>query len=158
MEAATMNDESTFSEFGMYVVNDCLVVPVKGNVDDNSIKSLGKKILELVKITQTKGVLINVSAVKVMDSHSFSILRDTGKTIAMLGADCVFVGFQPGVASALIDLDIELDGITTAVTMEDGFEILNFQTIDPEQKDETDESLSESGFSDDKESEIESNE
>ncbi len=112
------------SSFGMYVVNDCLIVPVNADVDDHDIACLGKEILRQVRTTGIRGVLINVSAIKVMDSAMFTTFRNSAGAAALLGARSVFVGFQPGVASALVDLDIPSDDILTAVTMEDGFMLL----------------------------------
>lgn len=119
-----MSDRTVFSAFGMHMVNDCLIVPVSGDLDDAHALQLRQDILENVKMTGTKEVLIDVSAIRVLDAVTFSVFRDTAQMIKMLGADVVFIGFQAGVASALVDLDIEFDNIQTAVTMQDGFELL----------------------------------
>jgi len=153
-----MADRQTFLVSGMYVINNCLVVPVKEEVDDNYIKGLGKAILEQVETTGIRGVLINVSAIKILDSYSFSILRDIAKAIALLGANSVFVGFQPGVASSLVDFDIGLEGICTVITLDDGFEILNPPVTDPEQPEGTDCKTPESEFSDPEQSEANTDE
>jgi rsbT antagonist protein RsbS len=47
----------------------------------------------------------------------------------MLGADMVFVGFQPGVASAAVDLGLDLGNIPTAITMDDGFAFLRNRAL-----------------------------
>lgn len=119
----------------MDVVGGCLIVPVHDKVDAEAVKRLRKRILTRVKATRVRGVIMNVSAVKVIDSYCFSILSHTAEAVSMLGAVTVFVGFQPGVASALVDLDIELDGILTAVTTEDAFEIMRNHNA-PEQSSE----------------------
>jgi rsbT antagonist protein RsbS len=110
------------------MVNDCLIVPVNGDLDDAHALQLRQEILKNVKRTGTKEVLIDVSTVRVLDGVTFSIFRDTARMISMLGADVVFVGFQAGVASALVDLDIELEDICTAVTVQDGLELLRSKT------------------------------
>ena len=119
-----METSASVSSFGMYVVNGCLVVPVGADTDEYDIKCIGKEILQQVRTTGIKEILINVSAIKVMDSAMFETLRNSARASALLGATSVFVGFQPGVASALVDLDIQLDGLLTAVTMEDGFRLM----------------------------------
>ncbi|MBF0101450.1 MAG: STAS domain-containing protein [Desulfobacterales bacterium] len=119
-----MNDRSFFSGINMQIVNNTIVIPVNGDMDDDYAMLLQKKILEKVKATSVRGVLIDMSDVKTLDTFTFSLLVDTARMISMLGTRVVFVGFQPGVVSALVDLDVDFKDISTAVTMEDGFELL----------------------------------
>jgi rsbT antagonist protein RsbS len=125
-----MNDPMVISALGMHMVNDCLVVQVNGDLDDAYIQKLRQDLLTNVKMTYAREVLIDVSTIRVLDEFTFSIFRDIAQMLSMLGARVVFVGFQAGVASALVDLGVELGDIRTAVTMEDGFELLRAKTSD----------------------------
>ena len=120
-----MNNQLSPSGIGMFVVNACLIVQVDDDVDEHDVRALGKEILEQIKASEIKKILINISTVKVMDSITFVAFRNLARAISLLGALVVFVGFQPGVASVLVDLDVPLDDILTAVSMEDGFKLLN---------------------------------
>jgi rsbT antagonist protein RsbS len=120
-----MEEGSGFSAFGMIMVGGFLVVPVNVELDDDYALGLRKAILQKVKVTEAKGVLFDVSVLRILDAFSFSILADTAKLVSMLGADVVFVGIQPGVASALVDLDLDMGNIETAVSMDDGFALLH---------------------------------
>lgn len=119
-----MNRSPVPSKFGIHEVNNCLMVPISGNLDEDDLRKIGKELLVRLETTHTKGVLINVSAVTILGSYGFSILRSTAGAIAMMGARVVFVGFRPGVASSLVDLDVDFTGILTAVTSEAAFELL----------------------------------
>ena len=119
-----MSDGRAFSGFGLHILNDTLIVPVQGELDDDSIKQLQSEILDKAQATSVTGVIIDMSAVRVLDSFVFSILAETAGMISLLGRKPVFVGFQAGVASALIDLEVNLDNISTALTMQDGLELL----------------------------------
>lgn len=119
-----MNDPSAIQGTGMDVVNGCLIVPISGDMELENTRHLGRSILAQVNTKQIKGVIINVSAIRVMDSYGFTVLRNTARAIAMVGAMTVFVGFQPGVASSLIDLDLDMGDIHTAVTTQDAFELM----------------------------------
>ncbi|MBF0508950.1 MAG: STAS domain-containing protein [Deltaproteobacteria bacterium] len=109
----------------MHVLNGNLIVTVNGELDDDSAKQLQSDILSTTEVTAVKGVLIDVSSVRFMDSFTFSLLADTARMVSLLGARPVFVGFKAGVASALVDLEVDLDSISTALTMEDGVELLS---------------------------------
>lgn len=100
------------------------MVPISGNLDEDDHRKIGKELLVRLETTHTKGVIINVSAVTILGSYGFSILRSMAGAIAMMGVRVVFVGFQPGVASSLVDLDVDFTGILTAVTSEAAFELL----------------------------------
>jgi len=143
-----MEDLSDFSVLGMHTVDNFLVVPVNVELDDDYAIQLRKGILEKVKATSTKGVLIDVSAVKFLDAFTFSILADTVKMVSMLGTKAVLVGFQPGVASALIDLEIDTGDILTAVTMDDGFDLIRCQGLDSEETGEHDAETTEKDLDD----------
>jgi rsbT antagonist protein RsbS len=133
-----MNNRSSIS--GMYAVNNCLIVPIRDNIDDDELKNIGKLILHHLKEFDSRGVLIDVSSVSIMGSYGFTLLKNIARAITMMGADAVFVGFQPGVASSLVDIDMDLNGIITSVNTEDAFKILEPKIIDKGQEDiETDE-------------------
>ena len=119
-----MEDVTAFSALGMHMVDNFLVVPINVELHDDYVVRLRKEILEKVTATGAKGVLIDVSVVKIFDGFSFSILADTARMISMLGAEAVMVGIQAGVALALVDLEIDMGDIQTAVTMDDGFDLL----------------------------------
>jgi len=119
-----MTKESIVTEFGIHVVNDCLIVPIGASQDEDHLQKIGKEILARLETPHTKGVLINVSAVTILGSYGFSILINTARAISMMGARAVFVGFQPGVASSLVDLDMDFTDILTAITPEAAFELL----------------------------------
>ncbi len=121
---------------GLHMVNDCLIVPVAAGLDEDGLERLKKEILNQLKTTSPRGVLINVSSVAILGSFGFSILRDTARAVEMMGGRTVFVGFQPGVAAALVDFGTDLEGILTAVTVQDAFDLLAGQPegIAPEEE------------------------
>lgn len=109
---------------GLYIVDDCLIVPVAADLDEDSLTRLKLAVLDHLDSTRIRGVLINVSAVSILGSFGFSILRDTARSVKMMGATAVFVGFRPGVAAALVDFDADVSELLTAVTTKDAFALL----------------------------------
>ena len=104
----------------LHSIDDCLIVPVSSEIDDGYLSRLTREILRKTSRTGIKGVLIDVSAVRVLEAFHFSLLADMAKMVALLGARAIFVGFQAGVAAALIDLEVNIKDISTVVTMADG--------------------------------------
>ncbi len=109
---------------GINMIGNCLVVTLKGDLDERMMVQIQKEVLSSIIKNHAKKVLIDVSHICVLDLSVFSVLKDVAEMIYVLGARVIFIGFQAGVASALVDLDADFDNLRTAVTMDDGLEIL----------------------------------
>ena len=104
----------------LHFIDDCLIVPVRSEIDDDYLSRLSRETLRKTSGVGIRGVLIDVSAVRVLEAFHFSLLADMAKMVSLLGARAIFVGFQAGVAAALIDLEVNIQDISTVVTMADG--------------------------------------
>ncbi len=113
-----MDDESSL-DIGMSVVRGCLFVPVQGELRESMLRKVQAEILNRIETTGIKAVIIDLSAVRVLDTHAFRAFVNAARMASLLGATTVFAGMQPGVAAALVDLEVEFDGIRTALTLED---------------------------------------
>ena len=109
---------------GMHAVDGVLIAPAPGDFADEAFLAFKKGILAAVHASSLRGVIIDVSRVELLDTSLFAVLADTARMAGLLGARIVFVGFQPGVVSALIDMDVPCDHIHSAPTLEDGLQLL----------------------------------
>jgi rsbT antagonist protein RsbS len=110
------------SETAMSTIRGCLVVTLQGELYDDTLMKIRTAILQKIQAAKVRGMILDLSTVRALDSHAFKFLADTARMTSLLGVANVFVGLQPGVVSSLIDLEVEIDGIRAALTMEDGFE------------------------------------
>jgi rsbT antagonist protein RsbS len=76
---------------------------------------------------RSRGVIIDVTALDVMDSFATRTLRDIAQMIRLRGAETVIVGIQPEVAFALVQLGLNLDGVATVLDLEEGLAFLDRQ-------------------------------
>jgi rsbT antagonist protein RsbS len=102
-----------------------LIISIQTDLHDMIIQALQEDILTEISRTGAKGVLIDISALDIVDSFMARTLRDCGMMSAMLGAKVVITGIQPAVAITLVDLGLDLTGITTACDIDTGFEYLH---------------------------------
>ncbi|WP_034640510.1 STAS domain-containing protein [Desulfovibrio inopinatus] len=105
---------------GMHIVEETLIVPAPANATDTDYAQLKRGILHAVHTAHIRHVIIDVSRMHFFDRVIFSTLAEGARMTKLLGAITVFVGFQPGVVSALIDMDIPCDDLLCASTLEDG--------------------------------------
>jgi len=119
-----MSYSESYSAAGMNMMGITLIVSMKGDLDESDMLQIQKDILGSIQHNSAKEVIIDVSYISMLDLPLFKILRETAQMVSVLGSGVVFVGFKAGIASALVDLDADFGDIRTAVTMDDGFELL----------------------------------
>ena len=117
-----MEGEPAPFETGMSIVRGCLVVPIPTDLDDEAVPAIRKEILNRVESTGAKGMVIDLSAVRVLDSFTFEALVHTAKMASLLGAKTVLSGIQPGVASSLVYLGVDMDTVHTTATLRDALQ------------------------------------
>ncbi|MBF0481584.1 MAG: HAMP domain-containing protein [Desulfovibrionaceae bacterium] len=119
-------DAGVHSASGMHCVGDCLIAPLPDGLTDAVLDLVRERVVRLVHSASARAVIVDVSAVRLLDSAACARLVEMERVIALLGAKTVFVGFQPGVVSSLMDLDVDFSGIEGAVNLEDAFDRLGF--------------------------------
>ena len=115
-----------------------LLVTIQIDLYDRLALNLESDLVQMVSKSTSKGVLIDISALSIVDSFMGRIIGNIGNMSKILGAETVVVGMQPAVAITLIELGLELKGVHTALNVEKGMELLR-EKIDldePENEDE----------------------
>ena len=99
---------------------DVLIASLQADPTDNDLIQLKDELAERIGRLRSSGVVIDVSALDVMDSFATRTLRGIAQTTRLRGANTVIVGIQPDVAFAMVQLGLTLDGIVTALDLEEG--------------------------------------
>jgi rsbT antagonist protein RsbS len=101
-----------------------LIASVQDGLTDKDLLKLREDLAEKVGTYRSGGVIIDVSALDVLDSFSTRVLRNIAHATRLRGAETVVAGIQPDVAFAMVQLGLQLDGIATALDLEEGIELL----------------------------------
>ena len=101
-----------------------LLVTIQIDLYDRLALNLESDLVRMVNKTGAQGVLIDVSALSIVDSFMGRILGNIGSMSKIMDAETVVVGMQPAVAITLIELGLELKGVSTALNVEKGMELL----------------------------------
>ena len=99
---------------------DYLIASIQAVLTDEGLVNLRDRLVEQVGHHRSKGVILDVTGLDVMDSFSVRTLRDLAHMIRLRGADTVIVGIQPEVAFSMIQLGLRLEGVPTALDLEEG--------------------------------------
>jgi len=101
-----------------------LLVTIQVDLYDRLAESLEADLVFMIRKTGATGVLIDVSAVSIIDSFMGRIIGNIAMMSKILDAETVVVGMQPAVAITLVELGLPLHGVLTALNVEKGMELL----------------------------------
>ena len=116
-----------------------LLVTIQIDLYDRLATNLESDLIQMVNKTGAQGVLIDISALTIVDSFMGRILGNIGSMAKIMDAETVVVGMQPAVAITLIELGLELKGVHTALNVEKGMELLKVKIGLDEEEIEEDE-------------------
>ena len=105
-------------------VGDVLLVSIQSDIDDRTVLELQQRVLDMVERTNARAVLIDISLLEMVDSFTGRMLSDITSMASIMDAETVVVGIQPAVAITLVELGLELKGVSTALDVDDGLRIL----------------------------------
>src|SRR5215470_14338833 len=97
---------------------------MQASLSDRELVELQDELAAQVGRFRSRGVILDVTALDVLDSFATRTLRTIAYTAKLRGATTVVVGIQPEVAFAMVQLGLSLDGVLTALDLEEGLACL----------------------------------
>jgi rsbT antagonist protein RsbS len=94
------------------------LVSIQIELHDRLALDLQAALMERVRESGAKGVVLDVSGVEIIDSYITRILNDIGRSVRFMGADCFLFGVRPAVAMTLVEMGVELDAVETALNLD----------------------------------------
>ena len=104
---------------------DVLIATFQAALSDADLNQLRAGLVQRVVRSRSRGVIVDVTAMDVMDSFASRTLREIAHMIRLRGAETVIVGIQPEVAFAMVQLGLTLENVATALDLEEGLAYLN---------------------------------
>jgi rsbT antagonist protein RsbS len=105
-------------------MGDLLLVTIQVDMHDRLALALQDDLAERIVCDGSKGVLIDISALDLVDSFIGRMISNTAAVARVLDAQTVVVGMQPAVAITLVELGLTLHGVKTALNVEKGMTLL----------------------------------
>lgn len=101
-----------------------LLVTIQVDMQDQTAMALQEDLADRISKTGASGVLIDISALEIVDSFVGRMLASISGIARILSATTVVVGMQPAVAITLVELGLSLEGVRTALNVERGVQLL----------------------------------
>ncbi len=105
-------------------MGDLLLVTIQVDMHDQLALTLQDDLTERIQKTSARGVLIDISALDIVDSFIGRMISTISSLARIMDATTVVVGMQPAVAITLVELGLTLTGVRTALNVERGMELL----------------------------------
>ncbi|TMR38314.1 STAS domain-containing protein [Nonomuraea zeae] len=105
-------------------LDDILIVSIQVELEDQGVLALQEDLAEAVVESAARGVIIDISAVEIVDSFIGRMLATIASISRVLDAETIVVGMRPAVAITLVELGLSLGGVRTALNLEKGVALL----------------------------------
>jgi rsbT antagonist protein RsbS len=104
---------------------DYLIASIQSALSDEDLLQLRDDLADKVGTFRSRGAIVDVTVLDVMDSFAVRTLRAIAHMIRLRGAETVIVGIQPEVAFAMVQLGLTLEDVATALDLEEGLAYLD---------------------------------
>jgi rsbT antagonist protein RsbS len=104
---------------------ECLIASIQSALSDADLIELRDDLADRVGKFRSRGVIVDVTVLDVIDSFATRMLRAIAHMLKLRGAETVIVGIQPDVAFAMVQLGLTLEGVGTALDLEEGLAYLD---------------------------------
>ena len=105
-------------------VGQTLLATVHVELRDAVAEAFQEDILTELEHRRAAGLIIDVSGIDVVDTYVARILSETGRMAKLMGTETVLVGIRPDIAATLIRMGYAMEGVLTALNVDDGLETL----------------------------------
>lgn len=112
-----------------------LVVPLQGDVSDSQMDQLRDEVLRRVRDRAAKGLVIDASGMWLVDSHLCAMLGRIVAAARLMGTRAVLAGLHPNVVVTLGEMGIALEGVETALSLEEALELLGINVVEMDRRD-----------------------
>lgn len=105
-------------------IGPTLLATIHVELRDAVAEAFQQDVLTAIETSGSTGLLIDLSGLDMVDSYIARIVAETGRMAKLMGTTTVLVGMRPEVAATLIRMGYAMDGVRTALNVEDGLELL----------------------------------
>ncbi|MDC7224307.1 MAG: STAS domain-containing protein [Spirochaetales bacterium] len=111
------------SKEAIYAIKNTLIVPIPENIETREAGLIRRTVLPWINRKKIDRLVMDFTAVQVLDSLTYESLKKTSDMVKLMGIPTVFTGFQPGVASVLVELEENIDSLVTLSTLEEALSL-----------------------------------
>jgi rsbT antagonist protein RsbS len=115
-------------------IGDVLIASIQTALHDTTAIQFKDDLLEKIHETKARGVIIDLTAVDIVDSFIGRMIADIAAMSGLMGTQVILTGLQPAVAITLVELGMELPSVLTALNLEKGLALMQMQNQSEEEQ------------------------
>jgi len=119
-----MDDGSDVARVTIQSHRGVLIAVIQVDLEERVLRRFQSDLLEQVRCSKARAVIIDLTGVEVMDGTDFDGLRRTIDMVSLMGTRTVLCGLRPGVAAALVDLNVATEGFQTTLSLDRALDIV----------------------------------
>jgi len=123
-QSKPLTPKLTIESIPILKMGDFLLVTIQVDMHDRLSLTLQDDLASAISKTNARGVLIDISAMDIVDSFTARVLANIASLSRLLDAQTVLVGMQPAVAITLVEFGLTMEGVRTALNVEKGINLL----------------------------------
>ena len=104
-------------------IGSTLLATIQIELHDTVVDAFQNDVLQEIEKTTAKGLIVDISALETVDSYVARMLANTAKMAKLMGTETVIVGMRPAVAATLVRMGYFMDGIHTALSLQEGLQL-----------------------------------
>ena len=101
-----------------------LIAALQGEISDVVVEHFQQDVLARIEDTGARGLMLEISALEVVDTYVARALADTARMARLMGSVTVIVGMRPEIAATLVQMGYQLEGIEAALNVDHGLDLL----------------------------------
>jgi rsbT antagonist protein RsbS len=105
-------------------IGSTLLASIQVELRDTTAKAFQQDVLKAIEKSRSRGLVIDITGMDVVDTFVARILTDTGRMAKLMGTDTVLVGMRPEVAATLVRMGFSMQGVHTALNVDEGLALL----------------------------------
>lgn len=115
------------SRIPLQLSRNCVVASIQVDLTPSVLHNFREELLNFLQQSGAQAVIFDLSGLEILDLEEFEALRNTISMVSLMGAKSIVAGMRPGVVSALVTLNADIDGILAAFNLDDAFMQLESQ-------------------------------
>jgi rsbT antagonist protein RsbS len=115
---------STHGQIPILRIGSTLLVSIQIDLRDAVAEAFQEDVLSAIEERGTTGLVVDISGLDMVDTYVARILAETGRMAKLMGTSTVLVGMRPEVAATLVRMGYGLEGVQTALDLDDGLALL----------------------------------
>jgi len=122
--ASGRSEVSHYDQIPILRIGPTLLVTIQVELHDAVAEAFQESLLTAIERGGATGLVVDISALDMVDSYVARILAETGRMAKLMGTDTVLVGMRPEVAATLVRMGYGMEGVRTALNLDDGLALL----------------------------------